>query len=209
MAVLQDFGVFSGPQVLLRLAGSKTEPCACTLLGITHGKMHLRSEQWIEPASLVSATFNRLTVSGEVLYCTWKDAWYRTSIDLISEDDQRRREPRLLVGQHGTVISLSGNGNDFSAPGVLIDLAVSGMRLEVPRHADPGTMIYVETESALIVGEVRHCHQGPTGSFEAGVQITDILSDRNSRQNTPGFLHNVRRKLAQAILGAPIPTSRR
>ena len=166
---------------------------SCTLLGIAHGKIHIRSDQWIEPASRVSATFVHLAFVGEVLYCTWKDTWYRTCIDLFSGDDQRRREPRLAVHQRGTVIALSESRNSTPVSGILLDLAVSGMRLEIPNHVEPGTMIYVETESTLVAGEVRHCHKGRNGGFEAGIEITEVaLQNRSRRQRLSVIVSSAR-----------------
>lgn len=74
MATAQESA--AGPEVLLRLAGTGSPPHCCTLLGIAHGKMHVRDDQWIEPASRVDAIFARLAFSGEVIYCTRKDTWY-------------------------------------------------------------------------------------------------------------------------------------
>jgi len=70
-------------------------------------------------------------------------------------------------------------------------------------------MIFVETESVLVVGEVRYCNERQKGRFDAGVEVTDVLSDIKSVQNSPGVLKTIRRKLAEAILGEPITISRK
>ena len=89
-----------------------------------------------------------------------------------------------------------------------MDLAVSGMRLEIPHSVEAGTMIYVETESALIAGEVRHCRKGREDRFEAGVQVTDILYGTTSARIGSGAVRNIRRMLAQIILGEEIVVMR-
>lgn len=190
----------SGPEVRLRLQGVKEKFFQCILLGMEQGKMHVRSDRWIEPASFVSAVFSHLTFSGEVLYCTRKDTWYRICIDLLAGEEQRRSEPRLAVHQHGTVIALSDDRSESKTPGVLLDLAVAGMRVELPQRVEPGAMIYFETESELVAGQVRRCHQYPDGRFEAGVEVTEILSGGRGEQKR-GMIKSLRTKLGHALLG--------
>ena len=208
MIALDESAADFGPELLLNLAGANLPPQSCILLGIAHGKMHVRSDRWIEPASPVTARFARHTLSGNVLYCARKETWFRTCIELTAADDQRRSEPRLVVRQCGTVITLSGNRSESSVPGTLLDLSVSGMRLEIPQSVEAGTMIYVETESALMAGEVRHCRKGREGRFEAGVQVTDILYGTASARIGWGTVRNIRRMLAQIILGEEIAVIR-
>jgi hypothetical protein len=69
-------------------------------------------------------------------------------------------------------------------------------------------MIFVEMASTLVVGEVRHCRPGKDGHFEAGIEVTDVISDTKARQNSSGRLRNIRRKLAELILGEPIRSTR-
>lgn len=193
----------TGPEVLLQLTGTNSPPRSCTLLGIERGKFHVRLDDWIEPASRVSAAFARITLTGEVVYCTRKDGWYRTCVAIISNDDQSRRQPRLPVQLPGRVVIMADHGTE-SDQGLLLDVSVSGMRVDVPHRVEPGTMIFVETGSILVVGEVRHCDEGRNGRFEAGVEITDTLYDVKSGQDSPGVFRNMRRKLAERILGEPI-----
>ena len=208
MIVLDESAADSGPDLLLHLAGANVPPRSCILLGLAHGKMHVRSDRWIEPSSPVTAQFARHTLSGKVLYCARKETWFRICIELTTREDQRRSEARLIVRQSGTVITLCGSRSESSVPGTLLDLAVSGMRLEIPHSVEAGTMIYVETESALIAGEVRHCREGHEGRFEAGVQVTDILYSMSSARIGSGTIRNLRRMLAQTILGEEIVVMR-
>ena len=191
----------SGPGITLRSLSTDAPPRSCILLGLVQGKLHIRSDQWIEPSSRVRAQFEHLSFLGEVLYCARKDTWFRVCIDLLAGQEQRR-EPRLPVHQHGTVITLSGE-NPSSEPGTLVDLAVAGMCIQLSHAVETGTMIYIETESALVAGEVRHCREVASGCFEAGVQVTDVLPDINIGHSTSGFLQNVRRKLGHVIAGEP------
>jgi hypothetical protein len=166
--------------------------------------MHIRADNFIEPATTVSASVGHITVSGEVAYCTRKDTWYRTCIALSSENDRVRREPRLPIRVPGAILALSGDGNEQSVQGLVLDVSISGMRVKIPQPVQTGTMIFVEMSSTLVVGEVRHCVAGQNGQFEAGIEITDILSDTKSQQDPPSVLRNIRRKLAEVVLGRPI-----
>jgi hypothetical protein len=204
MAALDNSRV-SGPEVFLQLTGTQVPPLSCILLGIEHGEIHIRGDEWIEPASPVSATFARISVSGEVLHCTQKNGWFRTSIAVISTNEQGRRQPRLPVYLAGSVVAFSKNGNEATR-GTLLDVSVSGMRLDISHRVEVGTMIFVETASVLVVGEVRYCNKRPKGGFDAGVEVTDVLSGIKSGQNSPRRLKTLRRKLAEAILGEPITT---
>lgn len=176
------------PEVSLHLTGTNTPPRSCTLLGVSHGKIHLRTTQWIEPASRVTAIFAHITLAGEVVYCTRKDDAYRACIAMISEsENDQRREPRIPVRQPGTIIVLSDEGSE-STQGTLLDLSKSGMRLDISHRVETGTMVFFVTDSNAVAGEVRYCHQRRSGYFEAGVEIVDIMSDagRNIRQeNSP------------------------
>ena len=154
-----ESGRIFGPEVLLHLTGTSAPPLACALLGIERGKMHFRTNDWIEPASRVSAMLGRVNVSGEIVYCTRKDTWYRACIALNSENEGRR-EPRLPVRLPGAVVALSGDGGEQSVQGLVLDVSISGMRLKIPQSVEIGTMIFVEMASTLVVGEVRRCHAG-------------------------------------------------
>ena len=206
MPALGESRLVSGPAVLLQLTGTSSPPQSCILLGIEHGKMHVRTDKWIEPASQVTAEFARVAISGEIEYCTRKDNWYRACIAMDRGADDGRRDPRLPVTLSGKVITLSDNGSD-SVDGKIHDLSVSGMLVELSHLAEVGSMIFVETDSTLVIGEVRHCHDGRNGHFEVGVEITDILPDIKLQQSSPGVVKRIRRKLAEAILGQQIATA--
>jgi len=206
MATLKDSRVF-GPEIRLQLTGTDAPPHSCILLGIEKGEIHIRADEWIEPASRVSATFARVKVSGEVLYCTSKDGWFRISVAINSRNGQGRRQPRLPVYLSGSVVAFSENRTE-SGRGTLLDVSVSGMRVNIPYRVEVGTMLFVETRSVLVVGEVRYCNKRPQGGFDAGVEVTDVLSDIKFARTSPGVLKTMRRKLAEAILGEPIAIAR-
>jgi len=165
----------SGPPLSLTVTGRNDPPRECMLLGIVRGQIHARSERWIEPGLSVTAAFAGISVPGEVIYSTPKDGWYRICIGLLSDTHENRVAPRLPFQQYGEAISLSGKGHGAGRAKVL-DLSVSGMRVVVAEPVDIGTMLLIRTNSAVLVGEVRHCRETDDGCFEAGIEITDILN---------------------------------
>jgi hypothetical protein len=115
--------------------------------------------------------------------------------------NEERREPRLTIQRGGHISTLGGERESASAPGVLLDLAVSGMRLHVPYEVTPGTMVFIEMESELVAGEVLRCTKAANGNYEAGVAITDVLSARNTGAHNRSVLRKARMRMAHAILG--------
>lgn len=199
MTTVKEPASISGPGVTLYSMAPDDPPRPCVMLGLAEGKLHVRSSQWIEPSSRIRAQFEHHSFNGEVQYCTRKDTWFRICIDLLAEHDQRR-EPRMAVHQKGAVTTLS-NTHPLSVPGVLLDLAIAGMRIELPHEVEPGTMMYIETATALIAGEVRHCRKGSEGNFEAGVAVTDVLPAIQLGAAAPGMARSICRKLGRAISG--------
>ena len=198
MAVAEVSVAHSGPEIALHVSSGLTVKCA--LFGLDQGKMHVRNDLWIEPESHVRVQFGRLKFSGIVLYCIRKDGHYSTCIDLMPGHEERR-EPRLSIQRGGHVTALGGSRQSAGAPGVLLDLAVSGMRVHVPYEVAPGTMLFVEMETELVAGEVRRCTKASNGNYEAGVAITDVLTTRGNGAHSRSVLHKARMRMAHAILG--------
>jgi hypothetical protein len=196
---VKELASVAGPEITLHSLTPDAPPRSCVMLGLAEGKLHVRSDRWIEPRSRIRAQFEHHSFTGEVEYCTHKDSWFRVCIDLMAEDDQRRK-PRLALRQPGFVTTLSNSGPSPS-PGVLLDLAIAGMRIEIPDRIENGTMIYIETDTALIAGEVRHCSKGSGGNFEAGVDVTDILPAIALKCPASGRLKRLRQTLGRLISG--------
>jgi hypothetical protein len=198
MAVADASVAHSEPEIVLHIAGGPTLKCA--LFGLEQGKMHVRNDLWIDPESHVRVQFGHLKFSGIVTYCIRRDGHYCACIDLMPGHEERR-EPRLSIQRGGHVTTLGAGRRAAGAPGVLLDLAVSGMRVHVPYEVTPGTMIFIEMETELVAGEVRRCTKTSNGNYEAGVAITDVLSTRGSGAHSRSVLHKARVRMAHAILG--------
>jgi len=191
-----------GVDVLVR-AGKAGAPLSCRLVGIANGRIHLCGDRWIEPSSHVTVSISRITLSGEVEYCTAADAEYRICVNADSAEEGTRREPRLSVFQTASATVLTDALRN-TTEGVLIDLAVSGLSFEMATSAEVGAIILIETATSLIVGEVRHCQELKNHRFRAGIAITDIFIDARFQQNSGVTRKPLRRKLAEAVLGARI-----
>lgn len=188
----------SGPEIVVH--GPTGLVHKCSLFGLEQGKMHVRNDLWLEPESRVRVQFGHLTFTGMVTYCIRREGYYSTCIDLMHGKEERR-EPRLSIQRGGHISTLGGGRESASAPGVLLDLAVSGMRLHVPYEVTPGTMVFIEMESELVAGEVRRCTKATNGNYEAGVAITDVLSARNTGAHNRSVLRKARMRMAHVILG--------
>ncbi len=73
------------------------------------------------------------------------------------------------------------------------------MGLRFSRPVAPGTRIYVEMESVMALGEIRHCHATTDGQFIAGVAIAEFLPDARGRNKFTEIFDKVVCKLAAGI----------
>ncbi len=195
-AAKQDFV----PLVSLALAGSTRPPSPCVLLGIADGQIHLRSEKWIGESARVVVTFEHVVVSGEVLYCTLKDGYYRTCIKM-DDEGHGRKEPRFPLDEPCS-LTLLEDARSVRIRSQLIDVSQSGLGLRTSVSAAVGSMAYVETRTMLIVGEVRHCRQQGV-EFILGMSTSDIISASRA-QAARSRLGRLRWRLAEIILGRRI-----
>jgi len=166
-----ESSLLSGREVLVSLTENNALRLSCVFLGTEHGKMHLRTEQWIEPLSRVNAEIAQITIPGQVVDCVQEGTGYRVCISMNSSDAGKRREPRFPVRKPGKVVIL-GEKSAESSEGVMLDASVSGIRIEMAHRVDIGTMIFFVTDSTVLAGEVRYCHQRRSRHFEAGIEIS-------------------------------------
>jgi len=59
--------------------------------------------------------------------------------------------------------------------------------------------IYVETESEMLIGEVRHCRPADGGDFIVGVMLIEVVKDARSEGQFAPLWANVRRRLSFAL----------
>lgn len=182
-------------QLLLEPAGQPDAFISCHLVGIERSQIHLNAKEWIKPGTRAVLKSDRISLAGEVGYCNRKDDEYNTCFVVVNQ----RRAPRIPVDEPGTVTAL-GDGDRSSVECRLTDISRFGLSLESKLKVKVGSMICVQTDTLLAIGEVRHQMQNGNGTFRMGVEITEMLSDDGARRRNRGLRH----RLAELILGRPI-----
>jgi hypothetical protein len=190
-----------GPEVQLQVEGFNNRHYPCKVLGLTRGKLHVRAEELLPPGLRVVVSFAHIKITGEVEYCTPKDKWFRACIAITSENEQRRG-PRVAIRENSEITALSGSsqsGGIGTTKGMIVDLSVSGMGLRMSHFVEQETMLFVETRSAVIAGEVRYCREGSDGWFDVGIDVSDILSQPKEQESGRSVLTEFGRRLSDVI----------
>lgn len=188
------------PNVLVEVVGRVGPPYTCGLLGIGNGEAHLLSANCFGESSKVILIFDRLAISGEVLYSKRKGDAYRTAVSLGSDRERERKEPRFPINQVGRITILNAAGT-ICGLCILTDMSGSGLGLTTLHQADLACMVYVVGDFGLVVGEVRHCRRDDNGRYRIGIKTTGVYANTESSHRPLTFLQKVRWKAAEAILG--------
>ena len=192
--------------IALAIAGTDVPDCACKLIGIDTGTLYVRSERQIAEASAITISFDHVHLSGVVAECRADSADWLVSVALAS--CRRRLEQRIETGLR-SVIGVVGPEGTTVCPGTVVDMSSSGLGLRLMQPIEAGTRVCVETESAVVFGEVRHCRATGDGQFMAGVMIVEVVPDLHSQNGFSVMLNNLRWKLAASIRGRdPAPYRR-
>lgn len=168
---------------------------ACNLIGIDRSRIHLSAKQWVKPGTWGILKFDRMSVMGEVGYCDRKDDEYRTCFIVGNS----RRAPRIPVDEPGSITVL-GEEDPSPVECRLADMSRFGLRLCAPTAVSLGSKVCVQTDSMLITGEVKNQSANGDGTYQVGVEITDMLSDDAALRRHRTLRHRV----AELILGRPI-----
>jgi hypothetical protein len=67
-----------------------------------------------------------------------------------------------------------------------IDVSDHGMRLLVPRELVPGTMIKIETDTAVLRAEICHCNRVNDERFAVGVKVAGSATQPPKEGGSPG-----------------------
>jgi hypothetical protein len=188
----------------LRISGKTVPDGDCELVGIDAGVFYVRLERRIAELSPVTVSFEQTELAGYVTGCQPTEHEWVISIALASG---RRREARIPTGEQFTVGIVSNNGT-IQCQGTVTDRSSSGMGLRFSRPVAPGTRIYVEMESVMALGEVRHCHATTDGQFIAGVAIAEFLPDARGRNKFTEIFDKVVCKLTAGLRGKGVPAPR-
>lgn len=182
-------------RLILAPVGQEQSSISCNLIGIERGNIHLHSGEWIRPGTRAVLKFDLLRVAGEVGYCNRTAEDFRTCFVV----GNNRRAIRVPVDEAGCVTIL-GEGENPARECRLTDMSRFGLSLNTALPIKPGSMIFVQTDSLLAIGEVRHQTPAARGGLHTGVEVTEMLSDDTARRRNRG----VRHRIAEVILGRPI-----
>jgi hypothetical protein len=91
----------------------------------------------------------------------------------LPEFGERRREPRFpcdaIPARVRTDLGL--------LPAHVMDIARSGVRLEVATSLLLSSEVTLFFNDIVAAGEIRYCRRNPTGSFDVGIQLQDLITD--------------------------------
>jgi|SRR6185437_7000297 len=190
------------PRAPVHLSGPNVPDVICELLGLDAGILRVRSERRILDASPLTVSFDRIQLSGVVTGCQPIGDEWTVSIALTVS---RRREARFPVNRNLTVGIIREGGSEPSLATV-VNYSASGFCLGLSHPVKVASRIYVETESEMILGEVRHCYRAGDFQFVIGVLIVEVIPDVRTQGKLVVFWDKFRWRLASAILGSnPLP----
>ncbi len=86
---------------------------------------------------------------------------------------ERRREQRI---PSDAVPARLQDETSISMPAHVLDVSISGIRVRVDCVLPVGSEATVYFGSTIAVGQVRFCRRNRDDSFEAGLQISDVLN---------------------------------
>ena len=181
----------------MRISGKTVPDGDCELVGIDSGVFYVRSERRIVEDSAVTVSFEQTQLAGYVTGCQSMEQEWIISVALASG---RRRGVRVPTGEEFTVGVVS-NGGTMRCQATVVDKSLSGLGLRFSRAIAPGTRIYVEMESVMLMGEIRYCHATTDGQFIAGLAVVEYLPDIRGRNRFMEVLDKVRWKLTSGIRG--------
>ncbi len=86
--------------------------------------------------------------------------------------DCRRREPRIECDQPVSLTNLEDPG--VSVPGRIVNFSAAGTRMLLSCQVRPGTLVKVELEGTILLGEIIYCSP-EGGEFAVGLKLEDAL----------------------------------
>ncbi len=90
----------------------------------------------------------------------------------MSGGAERRRSPRFSQNEQVQLTLLGEDGRSASVR--IVDSSANGMRIESVMRIKPGSLIRIECQDTLLLGEVLYC-QPDESKFFLGVELTRAL----------------------------------
>ena len=85
---------------------------------------------------------------------------------------ERRREPRFAADQQ-VVVTLLG-AEKIRRPARVRNVCTWGMAIEIDCPAPPGTLLRIEFDDGIVLGESLHCREA-VGSYYVGITLDQAL----------------------------------
>jgi len=85
---------------------------------------------------------------------------------------ERRREPRFAADQP-VVVTLLGD-REIRRPARIMNVCSWGMAVEMDCPAPPGTLLRIEFEDGIALGESLHCREA-AGAYYVGITLDQAL----------------------------------
>jgi hypothetical protein len=97
-------------------------------------------------------------------------------ISSVPADDvlvERRKQPRLKVRESVMLITL-GTPGGHPIEACVVDMSSNGVQVRVPTQLPRETLVKIEGEHELILGQVCHC-EPEGGAYRVGIRLTSPL----------------------------------
>jgi hypothetical protein len=181
--------------IAVRIFGARIPDSIGELIDIREGVLRIRCERRLPDGALARISLDQIQISGTVLGCIPMDGDWGVSVALSFS---RRREARIPCTGKVTAGVLSVHGTR-SYEASLLDVSPSGLSLHLPAPVRIAARLYVETESEMLIGEVRHCRPAAGGGFVVGVMLIEVVKDARIEGQFASLWENMRRRLGFAF----------
>jgi hypothetical protein len=179
----------------VRIFGARIPDSVGELIDIREGVLRIRCERRLPDGALARISLDQIQISGTVLGCIPMGGDWGVSVALSFS---RRREARIPCSGKVTAGVMSVHGTR-SYGASLADVSASGLSLRLPVQVKIAARIYVETETEMLIGEVRHCRPAGGGDFIVGVMLIEVVRDARSEGQFASLWGNMRRRLGFAL----------
>ncbi|HVY91908.1 MAG TPA: PilZ domain-containing protein [Bryobacteraceae bacterium] len=177
--------------IVVRIFGALIPDSVGELIDISDGVLRIRCERRVPNGAVARISLDQIQISGTVLGCMPMGEDWGVSVALSFS---RRREARISCTGKVTAGVLSVHGTR-SYEASLVDVSPSGLSLRLPVPVKMAARIYVETESEMLLGEVRHCQPTGGGEFIVGVMLIEVVKDARAEGQFASLWGNMRRRL--------------
>jgi hypothetical protein len=178
-------------RIAVRVFGPRIPDCMGELIDIREGVLRIRCERRLPDGAAARISLDQIQISGSVLSSISMGGDWGVSVALSFS---RRREARLpCTGLVRAGVMSSRGARSYKAS--LVDVSPSGLSVRLPVPVKIATRIYVETESEMLLGEVRHCRPAGGDEFVVGMMLIEVVKDARAEGPLAALWGSMRRRL--------------